>query len=181
MTQALYTDGGVIWDKSIGIASRSRIGGTWAWVLVEDDERIISQASGVITPVDMGVDSITNNISELYAALEGLKQVNLREWDGKVCVDSQVTLRRLTTVEIHKIEADATYPFDLRRRLLDFRQARPNRSYYGRFTLLGGHPTEDDLKAGKTKKRGLPCSKWNALCDTMANEAGVAYVKELGL
>ncbi len=154
--QALYTDGGCIQRNP------SSIGGTWAWVLVEDgrvfaeDGQIVASASGVIpangTPV-------SNNVAELVAAVRGLEALP-RGWSGRFCCDSQVTIGRLFW----------GYPFRGVPQELVERAQKAVRNLWIRPVLLQGHPTKADLERGIGVKRGLPVSKWNVAVDRMCQE-----------
>ena len=83
----LYVDGGVIQSNP------SRLGGAWAWCLVDRD-RIVRRDSGIIEPGDMGVALVTNNQTELLAAVRGLEAMS-SDWAGTLYTDSKVTLARL--------------------------------------------------------------------------------------
>jgi ribonuclease HI len=87
----LYTDGGVI------LKNPSLIGGTYAYVLIQDD-KIKAQDSGVYTPEDMETSGVgvTNNQTELLAILSGVEWAQSKGWHIRCLYsDSQVTLGRL--------------------------------------------------------------------------------------
>lgn len=175
MALELYSDGGVV--KS----NPSKIGGTWAWCLVKDNE-LIAEASGIIQPRDFGVKAITNNQTELLAAIEGMEWaeiVNERncpkpwKWDNFVhpvlFTDSRITQLRLTSSN-----SFAGIPQALRLRALELR--RCNR---WRVILVAGHPTKKELAAGFRKRNGLPVSKWNVRCDEACRKAGKSFLRKL--
>lgn len=142
----LYTDGGVIGRNP------SAIGGTWAWCLVDDGE-VIREGSGIITPNDISKSTVSNNDTELYAAVRGLEAVG-PNFDGVWFTDSKVTIHRLTS---HPKFTGC--PLWLRKRAEQLRDARK-----WTVILLGGHPTKADLKIGKMTD-GSPVSEWNVRCD----------------
>lgn len=88
----LYTDGGVI------IKNPSKIGGTYAWALVEPNrDRLLSFGSGIFTPKWMDKKEVTNNHTELVAALYGVREakdrgIQITRWYS----DSEVTLGRIS-------------------------------------------------------------------------------------
>src|SRR4051812_25459506 len=87
----LFADGGGLFD-GLNVPSRSIYGGGWAWAQVRDGE-VVSQGSGVLTPKQIGLESITNNLTELYALVSGMAQLP-DEWKGTIVSDSHVTLCR---------------------------------------------------------------------------------------
>lgn len=147
MNDLLFSDGGVIGPNP------SRLGGTWAWCLIRDGA-LIQHGSGLLLPEDVGLPTISNNDTELYAAIRAL-EVMQPKWNGVLCTDSQVTLHRLNTPS-----AKHTTPEFLRRRCWELRRAL-------RYTirLHAGHPTRKELAEGKRQRNGLPTSPWNVWCD----------------
>src|SRR3990167_11188278 len=97
--ELIYCDGGVIGPNP------SKLGGTWSWCWV-DKGAIVKREFGIVTPEDIwspdGVDhkgsnpAVTNNQTELYAAMKALSSVP-RSWDGILWTDSRITLLRVTT------------------------------------------------------------------------------------
>jgi ribonuclease HI len=88
----VYCDGGVIGSNP------SAMGGTWAFVLVFSE--IINlvtkievpysiESSGVITPADVDLPSVSNNVSEIVAALNAL-EILPADWAGTLYSDSLV-------------------------------------------------------------------------------------------
>ena len=157
----IYVDGGVI------LKNPSALGGTWAYVIIDQDT-ILAESSGVVEPQEIGRSTVTNNYTELLAALQGLQRVD-REWHGRIYTDSQVTHRRL-------ISPHASFrgiPNILRRQILDLWQQR-------RWTaaLVGGHPTKKELLAGR-KSTGVPVSKWNVYVDKKCKLAAENYLDSI--
>lgn len=147
MNAELFTDGGVCGRNP------SKVGGTWTWVLVEEDV-LVRQASGIVTPEDLGVAAVTNNQTELLAAVRALDAVG-KEWRGVLWTDSEVSWFRLQ--ESKRFNG---VPAWLRLWTLELR--RQPRQY--QVKLLGGHPTKKDLERGH-RRDGTPVSSWNVLCD----------------
>lgn len=149
-----FTDGGCVGRNP------SKLGGTWAWVVVDADDKEVARASGVITPEQWGMPEVTNNATELLAALK-LMEYLPNGWAGTLFTDSQITLFRITRENSKfngipdAIEADVKFH---RRRLGDFK-----------VVLLDGHPTKAQLDTG-IGKRGHGCSRWNVLCDVLCNQ-----------
>lgn len=146
----IYCDGGVVGPNP------SKVGGTWCWCWVEYG-KILKYASGIVTPEDLGMDYITNNITELYAALRGLESVP-HDWGGVLFSDSKCTLLRITTCRKWR-----GVPGWLRDRV---RKRREGRKYAT--GLLCGHPTRAELASG-FGRRGYPVSKFNVFCDKECN------------
>lgn len=145
--EELYCDGGLIGPNP------SLIGGTWCWVWINNGE-YLRHSSGIITPEDFEMSVISNNVSELIAALRALKSTP-KGWNGTLCSDSQVTLRRLTGNP--KFTNTPRWLID---RVLAVRRTRKFKT-----KLIAGHPTIKELKQGFADRNGLPTSKWNVFCD----------------
>lgn len=158
---AAYADGGVV---SI---NPSPIGGTWAYCLIDDQEQIVSSDSGFITPEQIGMETISNNLTEMYAVVKCLEALP-PHWPGILHTDSQVTLFRITNGRSFN-----GLPNDLRLKCLELRRYRKWRG-----VLVAGHPNRKELREGKSK-RGLPVSKWNVWCDEQCSvQARVLLTKE---
>lgn len=160
----LYTDGGVIQRNP------SPFGGTWAWVLVDDDE-IQDQGWGIIAPDIMGVLFVTNNQTELLAVIMGLKSL-YKDEIAHICSDSEITLGRLFRGSpfnnIPKWMINGLY------------KEKARLEHFSRFTyeLMDGHPTQEQLRSGKGKK-GHTTSKWNVWCDQKCNQLASEYMEKL--
>ena len=160
---SLYTDGGVVGRNP------STIGGTWAWVQVADDglTRLRSYI-GVVTPSDIGLPEVTNNLTEFLAALYGLESMP-RGWAGTVYTDSGVTKARIT--DGRKFNG---IPDHFVSRLHAIRQQLG--AY--RVVLLGGHPTALELHRG-FRRDGKPCSVHNVYCDQRCGEEAARFRAKL--
>lgn len=163
--KALYTDGGVIRHNP------SSIGGTIAFCLVEDG-KIIEVFSDVVLPGQKYTtpNTISNNLTEFLAICHGLMRLP-NDWRGFVYSDSLVSIGR----------ANGTFrsfdgiPYDLRvlfsnekKRLNDFRSIG--------FTLVGGHPTRNELASGRNKK-GCIVSEYNVICDNACQKKAKEYIE----
>lgn len=169
----VFTDGGVIGRNP------SELGGTWAYIMVPTSPtfgihdwpeamqpyatwlkgRCVVRDSGVVAPSDIGLKFVSNNVTELWAAMEALERMPAG-WGGNLCTDSGVTQCRL----VNKSPSFRGIPADLRDRFWKARQ----RAGAFRVTLLSGHPTKAHLAAG-IGKRGTPVSEWNVACDEECN------------
>lgn len=147
---AVYADGGVCGPNP------SRIGGTWAWVWADGRGEAIREESGLVEPCDLGLDTVTNNVTELYAALRLIESLP-GGWAGTLHTDSEVTLHRLT--HSHSFKG---VPDWMRLRVLKAREGRR-----WTVTLLAGHPTRAELARGYRERNGLPVSRHNVRCDQL--------------
>jgi len=145
----LYADGGVIQKNP------SPHGGTWAWCGITNDT-VLATGSGVITPHDAGLPTITNNLTELLAIVQGLEAMP-GDWCGTVYSDSWVSLQR---VFLHARLRNV--PQWLVDRVTHLR--RTHQLDQIGYVLLDGHPTKAALHSG-VGKRGHPVSRWNVWCD----------------
>lgn len=159
---ALYADGGLI-----GAGNPNRLGGTWAYALVDSAGARVRTAAGVLTAQANG-QPVTNNVSELYALVAGLEALPAR-WCGTVYSDSWVSLQRVFLAAPLK----GVPPW------LVFRLQALQRA--GRVkdvghVLLDGHPTQAQLAAG-VGKRGKPVSEQNVWCDAACTAQARAYME----
>ncbi len=159
----LYADGGVIRSNP------SPYGGTFAWLLVDENDKRISCDSGVIEPKNVGMLKITNNLSELWAAISALEAMP-PNWAGTIWSDSKITCYRLTTSD--KFNG---IPRDLKYKCLRLR-----RWAKWKVRHLGGHPTKRELLAG-VDGRGLVVSKYNCWCDLRCGEEALRFLRRLGI
>lgn len=165
----VFADGGLIGRNP------SSIGGTWAWVQVDQYGEKMACASGIVLAEPGG--TITNNFTELLAAVEAMEALEPHWHDfsargGRFYTDSYVTLCRITNGNKF-----LNIPPGLEDR------CRRGRSLLAlgkrdRVVLLGGHPTKDELQRG-VRKDGLPCSKWNVLCDAMCKKESERHLSEI--
>lgn len=150
----LYCDGGCI------SRNPSLIGGTWAWCIVRDDT-LIASASGMVSPSSERMAWISNNYTELLAAVLCLEHFRREMGDkakGILHTDSSVTRGRL----VGKKPKFANIPKELVNRAVEAK-----RSIAG-VILLAGHPTAQELGVGR--RGSTPVSKWNVLCDKMCSK-----------
>jgi ribonuclease HI len=160
----LYCDGGVVGRNP------SPLGGTWAFVALGADDIILREASGVVVPIPFVLATITNNYTELYAALEALKAAP-DGWAGDLLTDSQVTLYRITKDKTKWEGIPATVRAEV--------EAQRKRLGAYRVHLLDGHPTKQQLACG-IGKRGNMCSAWNVRCDKECTRLAKAFLAEKG-
>ena len=156
---AVYTDGGCIGTNP------SRIGGTWAYCLVDMAGERIVEASGVITPIQANVVAVTNNLTELLALVYGLERLPLG-WAGTVYSDSWVSLQRVfLAAKLRNV------PPWLVQRLQALQKS--GRLAEMKYELLDGHPTRAELLAG-IGKRGHKVSEHNVWADEACQKAARA-------
>lgn len=162
---AVYSDAGLIPEPVVKCKNPSRYGGTWAYCWVNDkDERCGENWGAVVTKGKMvhwptlveltELESIENNLIELYAAVRALEYLPVG-WSGKFCCDNELTLNRLFGTA-----AWNAVPAKLRQRghevVERFNQVEP--------VLIEGHPAKKYLVLG-VGKSGRPVSKHNVWCD----------------
>lgn len=157
MNTSLYCDGGVI------VKNPSPYGGTWAWCLVDEFGKKMEYDSGYITPLQIGRKNISNNFTELYAAIQALKSVP-RDWDGVIYTDSMITYYRL-----QESNSFSKITKSLREECYEIRK---NRKWKVR--LVKGHPNKKDLLEGFSKD-GQLVSIHNVFCDNLCKKEGKKY------
>ena len=161
----LYTDGGVIGSNP------SKAGGTWAFRVIQDG-KVTNQYSGIVTPEQMGLPYITNNLTEMRAVVRGLLTVSYIHPDfaGTVYSDSMVTLGRIFCGWKW-----SGIPPVLRN---EFNEARAGLKQWEkiRWVLLDGHPTHAHLAAG-IGKHGHAVSLHNVWCDKECGRLAAQYKK----
>ena len=163
---ALYADGGVIGPNP------SVVGGSWAYCLVGPAGRRLQCDSGVITPEQAGMETITNNLTEQLALVNGLLALPAH-WRGTVYSDSQIALYRL----FHGWKMTHLPAW-----LISRGSQALQRVDLANITtvLLNGHPTKAQLAAG-VGKRGGPVSIHNKWCDEACTKASKEYRDSLRL
>lgn len=162
MTDQIFCDGGVIQ------VNPSPLGGTWAFVHVVDGVRR-HEASGTVTPADVGLTHVTNNLTELLAVVLALEYLP-RGWTGELFSDSGVTLARFRN---RRAKMNGI-PVELQCRL------RTNQERLGAIatTLLGGHPTRLELLRGQ-RSDGTPVSVYNMRCDDLCKQRAAEFLQKL--
>lgn len=156
----LYADGGVIGPNP------SVLGGTWAWCQVNASGERLGSASGIITPAEVGLPAITNNLTELYAILEARESLPYA-WSGTIHSDSWVSLQRVFLAAKLKNVPDW---------LVERLQRMQRDGWFSgcSWKLLDGHPTRVELLAG-IGKRGHMVSEHNVWCDTACQQAAQRF------
>jgi ribonuclease HI len=161
---ALFADGGVISKNP------SSIGGTWAFRIISKDV-VVCERSGVITPLQADLPTITNNLTEMLALVRGLQTLCLTpKWTGVIYSDSQITLGRVfegwkwtgIPAWLHK----------------EYQSARSGLLCWDEIqhVLLSGHPTKAQLEAG-TGSGGRPVSIHNVWCDKACGEEAKKFME----
>ena len=151
LPDSIYCDGGMIKQNP------SPYGGAWAWCWVRKGKRI-SSASGIIKPSDLGMETVSNNVMELIAAMRAINS-SPPDWSGVLYTDSIVTLHRMTDGKRFK-----GIPYSIRLEALDLRR---NRKW--KVNLVAGHPTRKNLQDGfKNGAYGkVRVSEHNVFCDQL--------------
>lgn len=172
MISKAFCDGGVV------LRNPSLLGGTWACVVSFDSGRD-HERSGVVLPEDYQVESITNNFTELLAAIKALELVLAFYGEAEsplrpltLFTDSQVTQRRL----LNPKAKFAGIPPKMRKRVHSLVG-----ELHGRLQveLLDGHPTKLHLLRG-TGKRGHPVHHLQARCDELCGIESKNFLRTLG-
>lgn len=156
--ESIFTDGGVIGPNP------SKHGGTWCWCWVSKNVRTRSNC-GIATPESLQVEAVTNNQTELLAAVNALTSVP-KGWDGTLYTDSVVTQFRLTNGESFN-----GVPQWLRLLALDLRRARKYK-----VVLIKGHATQKEIAAGLSRC-GKPTSCHNTFCDEQCTKLAWDFLK----
>ncbi len=157
--QELYVDGGVVQ------VNPSPIGGTYAWLLVDDGVRVKGCAY-FMSAETAKLPVVTNNQTEMMALIKGLSQLP-NDWCGCIYSDSAITLGRAFSGWKWK-----NVPEWIQNR---FFAQRLRFIYWDRITYvqLDGHPTKAQLASG-IGKRGNPVSIHNVWCDEACGKAGAS-------
>ncbi|MEI6415740.1 MAG: RNase H family protein [Pseudomonadota bacterium] len=163
MITKLYADGGVIQKNP------SEIGGTWAWIMVNELDQHVDSSWGTITPAEARMPAITNNLTEMLALICGLERLPAN-FAGTVYSDSKISLGRL-----HWGWKWSNIPTWMHRRFTSAITRLDNWDMDRiQFIHLDGHPTQEQLASG-IGKCGNPVSAWNVRCDKLCEEAGRDY------
>ncbi len=163
LSAELWVDGGVIGSNP------SKTGGTWA-ICITCRGKFVRHWSGTVTPEEFGIETISNNLTELLAAVKGLSQM-APDWDGTIYTDSKITLLRITnSTKFNGI------PNSLRLETLNLRRGRKWQA-----RLVAGHPTLKELESGVAKRNGLPVSPFNVWCDQECQRLAREFLAAKGL
>lgn len=171
MAVVLYADGGVIGRNP------SPYGGPYAWYLIQDNETVIRAGDGILTPADLGTETVSNNNTELLAVLAGAEAATPNYPNLTIKSDSLNALRWLFGEK-----GIQNVPQALRDRLIAY--LKTGRLAGCSYTLLAGHPTKEWLAAGYRTEPGkspLEVSIWNKACDDRCNELKRLWEVEHGL
>ena len=160
----IFTDGGVMGRNP------SPLGGMWAFCAVDARDVLIFGDGHVITPAEVELPYVENNVSELYAVIKAL------EWAPvgprfELWTDSINTMRRL----LDPIYASMNGVCDTLHQRLIAAVQRHGGTLPGQrldVRLCAGHPTKAELEAGRKSKNNLPFSKWNVWCDKLGIVVG---------
>lgn len=167
-SNALYTDGGLMSPNP------STVGGTWAWIRVQDGEEVARKV-GLLLPDEINLPAVSNNNTELYALLQGIASLP-DNWQGTVYSDSLFAIG----VVFRQFKVDSV-PNYLRLQLSKVLGKAMERNLIMENVLLAGHPSRKDLAAGirLSKSPHLPVSHWNVACDEACTRRGGQYLRVL--
>ena len=164
----LYADGGLVGRNPAQV-------GTWAWIAttqsLDGPEVEVASDAGLLHCTRLGAARITNNNSEIWALLQGVTRTGTLP--DLILTDSRTAMGMVAGWYSTKSQ-----PADLAERVEFVRARFPALSSDSTWRLLQGHPTKEDLIAGVGKKRKLPVSAWNQLCDQRCNEVRRLYEEE---
>jgi ribonuclease HI len=137
-----------------------------------DGATVLREESGLVLPEEVRLERITNNLTELLAAVRALEAMP-DGWAGVLYTDSQITLFRVERRPgTAKRAGMAGIPPDLIAR----RDHVHNRLGPYQVALLGGHPTREELAAGK-RREGMPCSPHNVACDEACGRHSRSFLR----
>lgn len=197
-----YSDGGQLSANLKDVGSIH--GGTWGCVWTDKDDNRVQEAHGTVLPNKaIGRMGVTNNDSEMIAALIALDNLP-DDWRGTFHCDSIVTIGRIKELSPHVAhlpERISNLPWSetdkAKMRNLERAKKRAELTAtvgaemvetleailwrLGAFKIrhLKGHPNKEWLEKGVSPS-GRPVSIWNKRCDDMANESKKLYFKKLG-
>lgn len=158
-----FSDGGVMGRNP------SAEGGTWAWCHVLDG-REVRHGKGAVTPAEIGLGRVTNNFTELLAAVLCLEALP-DGWAGTLFTDSFVTL-----VRVHPRTKKVRFN-GIPEGLVERAKLQKVRLGAYKVVLLGGHPSREELAAG-CRKDGKRVSRWNVLCDERCKSMAARFRQE---
>lgn len=162
----LYTDAGLLSPNP------SPKGGVYGFVIIDDDDNILMEKSGVIDAKTLGHDGYcSSNVAELYALCYGVLSLPVGSHAGIYC-DNEVAVGR-----VFLAQKRAGVPPWLSEMVDNARLRLQNLSKF-EYAFTGGHPTKAELEKGETmsrygkdgqlyRKAGLHVSKWNCHADNL--------------
>lgn len=160
----VYADGGVL------LRNPSPDGGTFAAVWVNKIGGRVGFTTGSVTPADLGRPWVSNNLTEVLALVAGLEPLPAG-WAGEVFSDSLNAIRAVRDCETRP--NPDWLPAGIWDRVRGVRRRLGALS----FVLLGGHPSKEELAAGK-RKDGKPVSVHNVHCDKLCGEVAAAMLTQ---
>src|SRR5258706_10661269 len=148
----LFCDGGLVGSNP------SSIGGAYCWAGVDiEGKRIVANRGFVpATPTRF----ITNNHTEQIAIVLALEAMP-DGWSGEVLTDSKIAMSRVFKIGIYTYK---NLPINVIKRT----EAVVARLGKVNPIKLAGHPTDIELRNGRTKK-GTKVSHHNVYCDEQCN------------
>lgn len=155
----IYTDGGVIGPNP------SRHGCTWTFLHVSAGQ-VLLKRSGIITPADLDIDEVTNNVSETIALVRALESIPA-DWSGVVFTDSMVARQRLLNPKLM-----GSLPVYLKKRVAVLQRRKLD------IRLVAGHPTEQELKQGYANRNRFPVSIHNVACDRECTRLAKLFLED---
>lgn len=158
----IFCDGGVI------AKNPSIHGGTWCFAWASSrTSKVVYHESGIITPEELELKTITNNVTELYAAMKALESVG-KGWKGTLFTDSMVTIHRL-----NDSKAFNGIPNWIRIKILELRRFKKWKTIH-----VKGHPTQKHLESGMHPS-GRPVHKVNVFCDEQCTQLASNFLQKL--
>ncbi len=160
----LYADAGLL------SPAPSAHGLTWAWRLVSPTGAHITE-SGVLTPAELRMGTVENNLAETLAILFGLEALP-NDWSGVVYSDNLNALRRAGGLRYAWRKGNMVGPVKFGGVPVEHRERmRKQWDRLGLYScvLLGGHPNRKELAAG-VRKDGKPVSIHNVELDRKCQE-----------
>ncbi len=153
----VFTDGGLM------SSNPSTVGGTWAWVRINEEGDVTDCKSGVLLPHHLQLTTVTNNQSEMTAIYKALKGIP-SGWKGRLYSDSQICLTWIQSKKKWK-----NCPEWLESMVKTEIQRIHNSGGCVYFRHLDGH------------QEGSHFHQWNCRCDQMCNEQRTLYEERNGI
>lgn len=166
--KSLWTDGGLL------SRNPSKIGGTWAWVRVNEKLEIENQSSGILLPKHLNTEArvyteVTNSHSEITAIYRGLRELP-DDWIGEIVTDSKLCISWLTQKDrLGERLVWKNCPDWLQERVIQ----EQNRIYGS-----GGHLKYRHVDGHQNDSID---HRFNILCDDMCRKEGEDYKERHGI